>query len=185
MKRRAFMTLFGGAVAAWPIAARAEQPSRIWRVGYLSPAPKIGSASVSFDAFRLRLQELGYIEGRNLILDVRRADGDYAQLPRLAAELVALRPDVIVSSPAVRARTTAELIADEMGFERSGIRLLEPLYNASSEALFDEVVRQDDAFGCMMMVAHNPGLADLAHRFDPATRDNNLSANDGCRFTCR
>ena len=81
-----------------------------------------------------------------------------------------------------KARTTAELIADELGFERSGIRLLEPLYNASSEALFDEVVRQDDAFGCMMMVAHNPGLADLAHRFDPAITRLVPGAVAGFRF---
>jgi putative ABC transport system substrate-binding protein len=98
MKRRAFMKLFGGAAAVWPIAARAEQPSRMWRVGYLSSSPATNVFARSlFEVFRLRLQELGYVEGRNLILDVRRADGDYARLPGLAAELVSLRPDVFVA----------------------------------------------------------------------------------------
>jgi len=97
MKRRAFITRLGGAAAVWPIAARAQQPSRIWRVGFLSPSPAANSFARSLnEVFRLRLQELGYVEGRNLTLDVRRADGDFARLPGLAAELVSLRPDVIV-----------------------------------------------------------------------------------------
>jgi putative ABC transport system substrate-binding protein len=111
MKRRAFITLFGGAAAAWPLAARAQQPSRIWRVGYLSPAPFTGLARTLFDTFHLRLQELGYVQGRNLILDRRRADGDSTRLPGLAVELVSLRPDVIVAVsnaiPAVRSTTSS------------------------------------------------------------------------------
>jgi putative ABC transport system substrate-binding protein len=97
MKRRAFIGLFGGAAAVWPIAARAQQPSRIWRVGYFTPAGHTELSGPLFDAFRLRLQELGYVEGRNLVLDVRKAEGDLARLPGLAAELVSPRPDVIVA----------------------------------------------------------------------------------------
>lgn len=96
MRRREFVTHLSGAAAVWPIAARA-QPSRIWRVGYLSPEPLTDVGRALFGAFRLRLQELGYVEGRNLILDVRRADGDLARLPGLADELVSLRPDVFVA----------------------------------------------------------------------------------------
>jgi putative ABC transport system substrate-binding protein len=97
MKRREFVASLGGVAAAWPIAAHTQQPARIWRVGYLASAPATNFTNALFGAFRLRLQELGYVEGRNLILDVRRADGDLARLPGLAAELVALRPDVIVA----------------------------------------------------------------------------------------
>jgi putative ABC transport system substrate-binding protein len=97
VKRRAFIACLGGAASAWPLAARAEQPSRIWRVGYLSPSPLTDFTRALLEAFRLRLQELGYVEGRNLILDMRRADGNIARLPGLAAELVSLRPDVIVA----------------------------------------------------------------------------------------
>ena len=97
MRRREFITHLSGATALWPLAARTQQPSRIWRVGYLSPAPETDLARQLFGAFRLRLQEMGYVEGRNLILDVRRGDGDIARLPGLAAELVSLRPDVFVA----------------------------------------------------------------------------------------
>jgi ABC-type uncharacterized transport system, periplasmic component len=107
MRRRAFIAALGGA-AAWPLLARAQQqqPVKVWRVGYLTPASAADQVSVAlFDAFRLKLQDLGYVEGKNLRLDVRRAEGDYARLPTLAAELLSLAPDVIVatSSPATAA----------------------------------------------------------------------------------
>ena len=104
MKRRTFIAGLGGA-AAWPMAAKAQQ-GKVWRVGYLSPASANDEISVAFfEAFRLKLQDLGYVEGKNLRLDVRRADGDYTRLPALAAELVSLAPDVIAatSSPATAA----------------------------------------------------------------------------------
>jgi putative ABC transport system substrate-binding protein len=98
VRRRAFIARLGSAAAAWPIAASAQQPARIWRVGYLSAAPATAPTSLAlFAVFRLRLQELGFVEGRNLIIDVRRADGDLARLPGLAAELVSLRPDIVVA----------------------------------------------------------------------------------------
>jgi ABC-type uncharacterized transport system substrate-binding protein len=106
IRRREFITLLGGAVAAWPLAVGAQQQSRMWRVGYLVPSANTDSTPRTlFEAFRLKLLELGYVEDRNLILDVRRADGDIRRLPGLAAELVSLRPDVIVavSAPAVSA----------------------------------------------------------------------------------
>jgi putative tryptophan/tyrosine transport system substrate-binding protein len=95
MRRRAFIAVLGSA-AAWPLVARGQQP-KIARVGYLS----LGSSSdagnlVLFDAFRLKLQDLGYAEGKNLWIDLRRAEGDPAKLPILASELVSLSPDVIV-----------------------------------------------------------------------------------------
>jgi putative tryptophan/tyrosine transport system substrate-binding protein len=97
MHRRAFIAGLGCA-AAWPVVARAEQPEKVWRVGYLSPVSATKSSVAFFDAFRSKLEELGYIEGKNLKLDVRRAEDDYARLPSLATELVALSPNVIVAS---------------------------------------------------------------------------------------
>jgi putative ABC transport system substrate-binding protein len=104
MRRREFIAGIGSA-AAWPVVARAQQPSKIWRVGYLSVSSATDFALALYDAFRLKLQELGYVEGRNLRLDVRRADFDYARLPTLAAELISLAPDVLVglSPPATTA----------------------------------------------------------------------------------
>jgi putative ABC transport system substrate-binding protein len=104
IKRRAFIAALGGA-AAWPLLARG-QPSKVWRVGYLTPASADDEVSVAlFDAFRLKLLDLGYVEGKNLRLDLRRAEGDYTRLPTLAVELVSLAPDVIAgtSSPATAA----------------------------------------------------------------------------------
>ena len=108
VRRREFITLLGGA-AAWPVAARAQQP-KVWRVGCLYPSSASDVMGVAtLEAFRLKLLELGYVEGRNLIIDLRRAEGDYSRLPALAAELVALRPDVIFASatPAVSAAQRA------------------------------------------------------------------------------
>jgi ABC transporter substrate binding protein len=94
VKRREFITLLGGA-AAWPLAARAQKPERMPRIGlllHLSPGP-----STEIDAFRQGLRELGYIEGRNITIDYRFASGQVERLPELAAELVHLKPDVIVT----------------------------------------------------------------------------------------
>src|SRR5262245_21503105 len=82
MRRREFITLLGGA-AAWPLAARAQQPL----VGFLSSRSREDSVDV-VAAFRRGLGELGVIEGRNVLVEFRWANGDYARLPALAAELV-------------------------------------------------------------------------------------------------
>jgi putative ABC transport system substrate-binding protein len=95
--RRTFIAALGGA-AAWPVVARAQQPDNVWRVGYLTPSSATNASVALLDDFRLKLKDLGYVEGRNLDLYVRRANDDYAQLPGLASELVSLAPDVIVSA---------------------------------------------------------------------------------------
>src|SRR6476646_8300313 len=91
---RAFIAALGGA-AAWPLVARGEQ-QKVWRVGYLSSSSATKASAALFDAFRIKLEELGYVEGKNLRLDVRRADDDYTRLPALATTLVSLAPNVIV-----------------------------------------------------------------------------------------
>src|SRR5262249_12467120 len=97
MKRREFIAGLAGATA-WPLVALAEQPVKIWRVGYLTPSSATNFSVAVLDAFRLKLNDLGYAEGRNLGLYVRRANDDYAQLPSLASELVSLAPHVIVGA---------------------------------------------------------------------------------------
>ena len=95
MRRREFITLLGGAAAAWPLAAHAQQPAKVPRIGFLhygSPGP-----SPEVDAFRQGLRDLGYIEGKNINIEYRFASGRVERLPELAAELVHLKPDVIVS----------------------------------------------------------------------------------------
>src|SRR5215831_10258015 len=82
-----------GALAI-PIDAAAQAPARIARVGMLMPSTAEAWRD-NIDVFRVRMRELGWIEGRNLVLDVRYADDRYDRLPALAAEIVALKPDVI------------------------------------------------------------------------------------------
>jgi putative tryptophan/tyrosine transport system substrate-binding protein len=86
MKRREFITLLGGA-AAWPLAARAQQPVRVYRIGVLEMSPAATNAD-NFDALRKGLRELGYVEGQNLVLDYRSADGRPERFRQLAAELL-------------------------------------------------------------------------------------------------
>ena len=98
MKRREFITLLGGAAVAWPLAARAQQGERMRSVGVLmslvADDPE-GQARVA--AFRQGLQQLGWIDGRNVRIDIRWAAGDADRIRRYAAELVALAPDVILA----------------------------------------------------------------------------------------
>ena len=99
MRRREFITLVGSA-AAWPLVARAQQPPARPEIGVLS---KISPAAAvrNVEALRAGLRDLGYSEDRNITLDLRYADGAIERLPKLAAELVALNPAVIVAgSPA-------------------------------------------------------------------------------------
>jgi putative tryptophan/tyrosine transport system substrate-binding protein len=94
MRRRRFITLLGGAAAAWPLAARA-QPSKVARIGALY----IGLADADSFKKELRdgLRELGYVEGQNIAFEFRSAEGKLDRLPELASELVQLKVDVIVA----------------------------------------------------------------------------------------
>src|SRR5215831_5049790 len=95
MRRREFITLLGGAVA-WPLAAHAQQASGRPIIGVLSPASP-AAATRNIEALRAGLRDLGYVEDPNVALSLRFAGGVPARLPELAAELVALKPDVIIA----------------------------------------------------------------------------------------
>jgi ABC-type uncharacterized transport system substrate-binding protein len=93
MKRRDFITLLGGAVAALPLAARAQQPSKVPRIGFLRFGPASAYAG-RVEALRVGLRQLGYVEGKNIVIEFRWAE-TVDQLPELAAELVGMNVDVI------------------------------------------------------------------------------------------
>lgn len=95
MKRREFIALVGGAALAWPLAARAQQVEKSYRVGYLALLP--GENTTMLRPFSQRLQELGYAQDKNLTLDYRSAEGSPERLTQLAAELVQAMPDVLVA----------------------------------------------------------------------------------------
>jgi ABC-type uncharacterized transport system substrate-binding protein len=97
MKRREFITLLGGA-AAWPLAARAQQPvGKVARVGFMGNSTAVLEANL-VGPFRDGLRELGYQEGRNILIEYRWAEGNYERFPALVAELLALPVDVIVTA---------------------------------------------------------------------------------------
>ena len=118
MKRREFITLLGGAAAAWPLAARAQQPGTFRRIGFLYgsiPLTQLGSEDLS-RAFIQGMLELGYLEGKDFVVEWRSAAGQYERLADLAAELARLKVDVIVTGsaaavrPAQQATTTIPIV---------------------------------------------------------------------------
>jgi putative tryptophan/tyrosine transport system substrate-binding protein len=98
IRRRDFITLLGVAVAGpsnlWPLPLAAQQSGRVPRIGFLAPG---GVLQPRDEAFRQRLQELGYVEGKNIVIEYRLAEGKFDRLPALAEELVRLEVDVIVT----------------------------------------------------------------------------------------
>ena len=96
MDRRAFIGTLAGGLLAAPLAAVAQQTAKVARVGHLSP--DLATRSHLYEALLQGLRDLGYVEGRNVAIEVRDAEGKLERLPALAAELVALKADVIVTA---------------------------------------------------------------------------------------
>ncbi len=106
---RQFLALVGGAAVAWPAAARAQQPERVRRIGMLQPlAPDDPEGQVRASAVKGRLKELGWTDGSNIRIDYRWTSGNAARMRTQAAELVSLKPDVLLggSTPVVEALRT-------------------------------------------------------------------------------
>src|SRR5262249_15474592 len=122
-RRRQFITLLGGAAVAWPLAAAAQQPAKAARIGHLDLGPASARTS-RVEALRAGLRDLGYVEGKNIVIEFRWADG-IQQLPELATELVRMNVDVIFApsstmvEPARQATKTIPIVfanhADPIG----------------------------------------------------------------------
>ena len=100
MRRRAFITLLGGAAAAWPLAARAQQPERVRRIGSLTGIADDSMTQARLATFLETLQQLGWTEGQNVQVDRRWGGGDADRIRKYAAELATLNPDVILATGA-------------------------------------------------------------------------------------
>jgi putative ABC transport system substrate-binding protein len=118
-RRKLLVALGAGALTA-PLGSFAQQQGKIWRIGFLGTASASGFAR-RVEALREGLRDLGYVEGKNLVIEFRWADGKYERLPELAAELVRLKVDVIVThgpvgSPAAKnATTTIPIVVTAVG----------------------------------------------------------------------
>jgi putative ABC transport system substrate-binding protein len=181
MKRRDFITLLGGA-AAWPLAARAQRSERTARIGFLYPGP-LAVAPPRIEIVLSGLRSAGYRQGEQVELVPRVADSDPARLPRLAAELIEEKVDVVVavSTAAVRAvqaaSTTIPIVAHDLetdpvasgfianyaqpGGRITGVFFDFPDFRTKWLELLREVI---------------PGLASIALLWDPASGVTQLEA---------
>ena len=98
MRRIGLAVIFSLGLTLASLAAEAQQAAQIFRIGYLSP--NLATSPHLREAFRQGLRDLGYVEGRNLVIEYRDAEGKFERIPALAAELVALKVDVIVTEGA-------------------------------------------------------------------------------------
>jgi putative ABC transport system substrate-binding protein len=107
MERRTFLALVPASLLATPLAAEAQQTTKVTSIGYLS-GPSLSANAARIEAFRQGLRELSYVEGKNIVIEWRSADGKFERLPALAAELVRLKVAVIVTSGGALTRRAKE-----------------------------------------------------------------------------
>jgi putative ABC transport system substrate-binding protein len=169
MQRREFIALFGGvtaASAAWPLAADAQTPPKLPRVGYIV-ASSATAAEHNVGAFRRGLRELGYVEGQTIALEVRYGEGRRERIPELVAELVGLKMDVLVAASSVAAlvankasRTTPIVM---VGADPVGLGLVanlgRPGGNVTGLSIFNEAI---SAKRLQFLKEFVPGLARVA-----------------------
>src|SRR5262245_24000002 len=149
MRRRAFITLLGGAAAAWPLAGRAQQAGKVPRIGFLGATSAFGLVG-RIDGFRQGLRDRGYVEGTNILIDYRWADGNYGRLPELALDLVRSKVDLIVTHTtpgalaAKQATTTIPIVVAIVGDPvASGVvaSLARPGGNITGQSFFNPELR--------------------------------------------
>src|SRR5262245_43438886 len=169
LKRREFITLLGGAAAAWPLEVGAQQRERMRRIGVISTLPADDPEGTARNtAFLQTLQELGWTDGRNVRIDIRWGAGDLERIRKLVGELVALKPDVVLATgvstvgPLQRATRTLPIVFVQVT-DPVGAGLVESLArpggNATGFALFEYSTR---AKWLELLKQIAPGLSHVA-----------------------
>jgi len=166
MKRRKFIALLGGAIAAWPLGLHAQVPAKIARIGYIAGGGGT-MAERMLAALRQGLSELGYIDGQTVIVEFRSAEGLSERIPGLVSELVDLKVDVLVtgSSPGALAakKATGTIPIVMVSTDPIGLGLVASLArpggNVTGRSYFNEAIQ---AKRLEMLVDFVPGLARVA-----------------------
>jgi len=181
MRRRDFITLLGGAAAAWPLAARAQQPMPV--IGYLnngSPESDVPRLT----GLRRGLSQTGYIEGRNLVIEYRWAGNQADRLPALAADLVQLRVAVIVSpglvgTLAAKAATTSIPIVFNVGADPVQLGLVASLNRPGGNLTgFNNVASELGAKGLALLHELVPGTETIGFLENPNNPTSELTTRD-------
>jgi putative ABC transport system substrate-binding protein len=173
MKRREFITLLGGAAATWPLTARAQEPRRV--IGVLSGFSLAGFfADVQMPAFVQGLTDAGFVEGKNISIEIRRAEGHYDRLPSLAAELVGRNVAAIYASDlpsAFAAKAATKTIPIVFGTGADPVKV----------GLVDSLSRpKDNLTGVSVFLSVlGPKRVELLHELLPAANTIALLANPG------
>ena len=168
-----------------PCSAEAQQPAKVSRIGYLTADSRSANADVRADAFREGLRELGYVEGKNIVIEWRQAEGKLDRLPALAAELVRLKVDVIVTGgptatrPVKAATTTIPIVMTQdsdpvgNGFIASLARPRWEHYGTVQPCPGDKRQKTGDPKGGCSQAHSRGGLrhVDQPRQFTIATRD--------------
>jgi putative ABC transport system substrate-binding protein len=177
MRRRDFITLLGGAAAAWPLAARGQQQGRIPRIGIIDDTPM-------WDAFRQGLRDLGYLEGQNIAFEYRRADGAPERLAEAATDLARRPVDVIATfgtAPSIAAKaatTTIPIVMIAVGdVVRTGLvqGLAHPGGNITGNTLLGPEVQPKRL---QLFKAAVPALSRVALLWNPDNASNRLTAEE-------
>ena len=179
MRRRGFILAVLLASAGMPVMAAAQAQGKIWRIGWIHPASLASTAvAAQLEAFREQMRELGYVEGQNITIEYRWAEGQFERIPGFAAELVRAGVDVIVATnivsvlPARRATTTIPIVmigvADPVG-QGVAVSLARPGGNATG---LSSQSNELDAKRLELLMAMAPRADRIAVLFDPSDPSN-------------
>src|SRR5437870_6659202 len=173
MERRTFLAVMAGGLLAAPLDVEAQHTGKVYRVGFLWDSPAVWAHG--FEGFRQGLRDLGWVEGKNIVVEYRWAEGHFDRLPSLAEELVRLKVDLIVAPTSIytgaakRATSTIPIVfashADPIGSGHVA-SLARPGTNATGLTV---VMSETMAKSLELLKAAVPGLRRVAVIWDPAT----------------